>query len=231
MEIKVKQEVPLAERLEAERGAKPEVVSTRKELLERLQPEPGFTPITNKITAQHRTAKLHENGQEALVYAFSAFYEVPAHPGAKWITVNLPRTAPILMDSDTFELIKDQEMTMVNSLKSGIMRIDVLTEPTKAQAFLKRGTPRCQYCDTRPGTVRCSKCNLVRYCSAECQQRHWTERHAFACERLAKVTLAPAPKKEGITPEQASKLGAVSRDQLSHKLREKLDQQDLKMEL
>ncbi len=227
MEISVKQGPTKAERLEAERGVKPEVVPTRAELLKRLEPEPGFKAIENRITAQHRTTELHEGDQKALVYSFSAFYRVPADPAARWITVNMERSAPLLMDSDTFELIKNQEYTVINSTKSGIMRIDILIEPTKAQNFLKRGAPRCQYCDTQPGELRCATCKIARYCGAECQRKHWIERHAFACKRLADITLAPPPKHAGITPEQAAKLGVVPKHKLSKDLQAKVEEMDL----
>ena len=39
----------------------------------------------------------------------------------------------------------------------------------------------CEYCGRGHPKQRCSRCQLVHYCSRECQTNHWKEQHKSAC--------------------------------------------------
>ena len=203
--------------MENERGARPTLISDDEELRKALKPDEGYTPIENKIGSHHRTVRLHENDQTAMVTAFSAFYEEPNQLGAKWSVVNFDRMGEVLMDEQTFDLLNNQAFTVLRDTKHGILRFDVKTEPDKSKQFTIGGTPMCAYCVKRAGEARCSGCKLVRYCSADCQRRHWVEGHAGVCAKLANSKLAAPPKHTGYTPERMKQLGAISAEQLGIK--------------
>ena len=48
----------------------------------------------------------------------------------------------------------------------------------------------------KPGTLKCSRCRLTRYCSKECQKADWTTRHKYECSDPNKKP-TPRPGNDG----------------------------------
>jgi hypothetical protein len=46
--------------------------------------------------------------------------------------------------------------------------------------------PGC-YCSDKESLMKCSRCKVVRYCSRECQQKHWVQGHKQQCKEMAKL--------------------------------------------
>lgn len=52
---------------------------------------------------------------------------------------------------------------------------------------------KCAQC-TEPASNGCSRCKIVKYCSRECQRRHWKACHKASCERAREICLREALK-------------------------------------
>ena len=55
---------------------------------------------------------------------------------------------------------------------------------TPTPAAVAKPTRQCAYCGSSSGTatfLRCGRCKVVWYCSAECQKRHWSAAHRGEC--------------------------------------------------
>eukprot|EP00798_Chlamydomonas_sp_ICE-L_P027234 gene27234-2488_t len=47
------------------------------------------------------------------------------------------------------------------------------------------GSARCASLGcSNPGTLRCARCKIVRYCGAECQKADWKSRHKASCGQI-----------------------------------------------
>lgn len=67
---------------------------------------------------------------------------------------------------------------------------------------------RCAQC-TKEATKKCSKCKIVRYCTRECQSKHWNEGHKKRCQKAEELSLRQALSgNDGfrITPEECTEL-------------------------
>lgn len=77
----------------------------------------------------------------------------------------------------------------------GAMKDEVLGRPSPAfttppDALLAKY--KCAACDAVSATKVCSGCKMARYCSAECQTRHWkTGGHKVVCKEHQRQTSSP----------------------------------------
>ena len=72
-----------------------------------------------------------------------------------------------------------------------VSTIGGMLSPRQTDAKAKQSCACCGVCkaDMALGSKlrKCSGCGIVRYCSAECQKTHWSDRHKRECKRLAKL--------------------------------------------
>jgi len=61
---------------------------------------------------------------------------------------------------------------------------------------------------TKSPLRRCAGCKITRYCSVECQRKHWRKRHKKDCKKLAENGKTASPSAGG-SKSQASKEGAT----------------------
>jgi hypothetical protein len=57
----------------------------------------------------------------------------------------------------------------------------------------KAGNQICSFCqdNTKTGTIECAECHTVRYCSEDCQTKHWKDHASFCRAALKAKTLVP----------------------------------------
>jgi hypothetical protein len=58
-----------------------------------------------------------------------------------------------------------------------------------AQMTKEASTNRCEFCCKRFPTnecKRCSKCRILKYCSKECQTKHWYREHKEICRLITR---------------------------------------------
>jgi hypothetical protein len=56
---------------------------------------------------------------------------------------------------------------------------------------LEKDLPLCNGCaKTQPKLLQCGKCGVTKYCSKECQIKHWNESHKYNCQAI-RLVLTP----------------------------------------
>lgn len=74
--------------------------------------------------------------------------------------------------------IAEARARMTPSEEERKAKLEAETKKYVSQANPSGVCAECGWSGTR---FRCSKCKSVRYCSAACQKRHWTQAHKFEC--------------------------------------------------
>ncbi|KAK0475690.1 hypothetical protein EDD18DRAFT_1265999, partial [Armillaria luteobubalina] len=152
------------------------------------------------------------NDKKSILLAFLDKLEQDSKQPLKFLypSSNTPKTNPNVEDTINRKALEDliarhglqQEMFEVERKRFGQTRLKFGTPmppPLGRLSCANQNTSKSRFC-LNDGTMSCSGCLLVRYCSKECQLKHWGS-HKYDCRNtLRSPSWSPAWVREKRTP-------------------------------